>query len=151
MVKKMSYKELKEKYIKIFYKDLTEKDKEKMHLNDYLWHAYSYEVVPCIKGVEAVKEFMKKEKNDVYVFCLYNGYVEEIKDLTYEKLLSMIYWDKIYSDCYVVDKNFKWTFVYTHETADVDEVIKHMKKTKDMYNSYYIGPFFKSLDENEEK
>ena len=144
-------KKLKDKYIEVFYKGLPEKDKEKIHLNDYLWHAYSYEAVPCIEGVEAVKEFMKKEKNDVYVFCLYNGYVEEIKDLTYEKLLKMIYWDKIYSDCYVVDKDFKWTFVYTHETEDVEKVLNHMKKSQNLYDPYYIGPFFKSLDDDYNK
>ena len=144
-------KKLKDKYIEVFYKGLTEKDKEKIYLNDYLWHAYSYEVIPCIKGVDAVKEFKKREKNDVYVFCLYNGYVEEIKDLTYEKLLNMIYWDKIYSDCYVVDKDFKWTFVYTHETEDVEKVLNHMKKNEDLYDSYYIGPFFKSLDDDYNK
>ena len=49
------------------------------------------------------------------------------------KLLNDIEKNMAY-DCYVVDKDFTWTFITTHET-EYDEGIYH-----------YIGPFFKKVD-----
>lgn len=146
----MNFKELQNKYIKYFFKNLTEQDKEKIYFNEYIWHAFSYELIPCLKGLDAVKEFEKRIPNDVYVISIYSGIVEERKNLTYEGLLRMRYMNSTYNDCYVVDKNFRWTFIFTHETLPDEDIAKQIIQNKIEENEvpYYIGPFFMSLDDN---
>ena len=63
----------------------------------------------------------------------------ERQNVTLEELLNND--EVIESDCYIVNKNFTWTFVITHETIfdeEAEEVIG--------YNGYYIGPFFTTID-----
>lgn len=63
-----------------------------------------------------------------------------MKNLTYNKLLRMINENKIYPDCYVVDKNFEWTFVFTHETLEDCSA-------SGFANPCYIGPFFTTIND----
>lgn len=144
----INFKEVKNKYIQTFFNDLTEEDKKKIYFNDYIWHAFTYGKIPCTEGYDAVKEFEKRNQNDVYVISMYSGIVEERTNLTYEKLLRMRYMNSTYNDCYVVDKNFRWTFIFTHETLPNEDIAKQIMQNKIERNEvpYYIGPFFKSLD-----
>ena len=144
----INFKVLKNKYIQIFFNDLTEGDKKRIYFNDYIWHAFTYGKIPCTEGYDAVKEFEKRNQNDVYVISMYSGIVEERKNLTYEELLRMRYMNSTYNDCFVVDKNFRWTFIFTHETLPDENIAKQIMQNKIEGNEvpYYIGPFFKSLD-----
>lgn len=131
---------IKNKYIEIFFKDLTIEEKESIYFKQYMWHTFSYQKVPCLEGLEAINEFKQKIKNDVYLFFQHNDTILEMKNLTYEKLTDMINNELIAADCYVVDKNFEWSFVYTHETIS--------DGTCDFINPYYIGPFFITTNNN---
>ena len=90
-------------------------------------------MVSCLKYADAINEFKKRDKNDVYVFFQETDKVLELKDLSYSELLKI--WGKSDKelDCYVVDKKFEWSFVLTHETLDSED-------------DYYIGPFFTSVN-----
>ena len=144
----INFKVLKNKYIQTFFNDLTEGDKKRIYFNDYIWHAFTYGIIPCTEGYDAVKEFEKRNQNDVYVISMYSGIVVERKNLTYEELLRMRYMNSTYNDCFVVDKNFRWTFIFTHETLPDEDIAKQIMQNKIEGNEvpYYIGPFFKSLD-----
>lgn len=126
--------EIKEKYIKTFFEQLTTKEKQEIYFEQYMWHAFSYKKIKCIDGEDAINEFAKIEKNEVYIFLEHDDNIWKCKDITLKKLFELLGGsEEIAYDCYVVDKDFKWTFITTHET---------------MYNdgSYHnIGPFFKKL------
>ena len=130
----MEINEIKEKYIKTFFEKLTTKEKQEIYFEQYMWHAFSYEKIKCINGEDAINEFAKMKKNEVYVFFEHDDVVWKEKDLTLENLFGLLKDSKEYGyDCYVVDKDFTWTFITTHETM-YDDGIYH-----------YIGPFFKRL------
>lgn len=121
------------KYINTFFSQLTKADKKNIFFDHYLWHAFSYKKVACLEGKLAITEFEKKIINNVYIFSQGDDNFIEKENLTYKQLLDMIRKEIIAPDCYVVDKNFRWTFVFTHETnTNSDE--------------YYIGPFFTSYN-----
>ena len=122
------------KYQETFFSDLTEKDKDEIYFNQYMWHAFSYEKISSIQGEEAINEFAKMCKNEVYIFLEHDDAVLEEKDVTLKKLFEILEHSKeIGYDCYVVSKDFTWTFVTTHETQYNDGIY------------HYIGPFFKMI------
>lgn len=114
---------------------------------DYIWGS-------AIEGKEAIKEFNKKKINDVYVFFDYNDIILERKNLNLLELLKII--DEVeYTDCYVVNKNFTWTFIMTHELECWNELKRYLNGECDMEYitslGYYIGPFFKTINTKEKK
>ncbi|SCG82437.1 hypothetical protein DW1_0829 [Proteiniborus sp. DW1] len=101
-----------------FVDHLTTKEKKDIFLLDddgfcgYLWHVFSYEKRSCLQGPEAEKAFNNEQKNYCYVFWQHSDYaliIENAKMLNSNDL-------KEEQDIYVVDKDFKWTYVKTHET-----------------------------------
>lgn len=79
----------------------------------YLWHVFSYEKRKHLKKEEADQAFNELYKEDYYIFwedgedgiLVKDGNVFKFCDLENEE------------DIYVVDKDFKWTYVKTHETV----------------------------------
>lgn len=143
----IKFNEVKNKYVQTFFKDLTDDDKKSIYFDDYMWHAFTYGKIACVEGYNAINEFNKRKEIDVYVISMYSGIVEERRNLTYEGLMRMRYMNSTYNDCYVVDKDFKWTFIFTHETLPDEDIAKQVMQNKIEENEvpYYIGPFFKSL------
>ena len=131
--------DIKKKYIDTFFSQLTEKDKKECYFEHYMWHAFSYKKIECIEGRKAVDELHKRENNEVYLIFEDNDKVIEKKKVTYAELIDMRAKGKIAWDCYVVDKNLKWCFVFTHET-DIN-----VEGRTDWENPYYIGPFFAEI------
>ena len=79
----------------------------------YLWHLFSYEKKACLKEEQAEKAFNDETKNSCYVFYQHNDYaliLENASKLQSNDLLNE-------TDVYVVDKEFTWTYVRTHETG----------------------------------
>ena len=132
--------DIKKKFINTFFSQLTEKDKKECYFDHYMWHAFSYEKIECIEGRKAIEELHKKN-NEVYLIFEDNDKVVEKKMVTYKELIDMRVKGKIAWDCYVIDKNFNWCFVLTHET-DYDNKAGTFKDCDDLINPYYIGPFF---------
>ncbi|WMM26176.1 DUF4275 family protein [Tissierella sp. MB52-C2] len=102
-----------------FANHLTLEEKKDIYLwnnNDfcgYLWHLFSYEKKECLQGQEAEKAFNDEHKGSCYVFWQHTDYVLilENADVLNSNDLEGEY------DIYVVDKEFNWTYVKTHETG----------------------------------
>lgn len=75
----------------------------------YYWHLFSWVEVPCLEGEEARRAFDAMDYDEAYIFFDWSFHVETIGKTTAAEL------DKGCSDVYVVDKNFRWTYVHTHE------------------------------------
>ena len=43
--------EIKEKYIKTFFEQLTTKEKKEIYFEQYMWHAFSYKKINNIKEI----------------------------------------------------------------------------------------------------
>ena len=106
-----------------FANHLSDKEKEDIFLYGdkyacgYLWHIFSYEKKKCLEGKEAKNAFHNEVKKDCYIFYQHCDEVLLIKDA------SLLHMDDILcetddaykGDIYIVDKDFTWTFVKTHE------------------------------------
>ncbi|HFJ9405333.1 TPA: DUF4275 family protein [Bacillus paranthracis] len=99
-----------------FANHLSDEEKEDIFLYGdkygcgYLWHIFSYEKKKCLEGKEAENTFHNEGKKECYIFYQHCDDVLLIKDAS---LLSM---DDMYKgDIYIVDREFTWTFVKTHE------------------------------------
>ena len=135
---------IKEKYIKHFFKDLTNEDRNECYFDQYMWHAFSYKKIEALEGVQAIKAFEEISKNGVYIFFEHNNNVTEVDNISFQELEYNLKKNKDWEyDCYVVDKHFKWTFVYTHETYLYEG--KNADPNVD-YNIYYIGPFYYKIN-----
>lgn len=107
--------EIEDKWIKVFAGDI--------HLNEsYLWHVFSKNYrQDYLEGDEAIEAFNNLKKKGYYIF--YERYRYDDEDLSeYEnKVFEVFGWSKLKAedlfdcDIYVVDKEFKWTYVSTHE------------------------------------
>jgi hypothetical protein len=102
-----------------FANHISQEEKKSIYLYDdggscgYLWHLFSYEKKDCLKDEQAEKAFNNEPKNSCYVFCQHSDYalvLENASKFTANDLLNE-------TDIYVVDKDFNWTYVKTHETG----------------------------------
>jgi len=98
--------------------DLNEKSA--IHMYDsgwfcgYLWHLFSYKRKDCLEGEKAIEAFNQEFKKDCYLFYQHSDYallVENADAMNFNHLV-----EEIGEDIYIVDKEFRWTFVMTHET-----------------------------------
>lgn len=134
---------IKNTYIDNFFDKLTKEDKDSIYFNDFMWHAFSSEKVSAIEGINAIQEFKKNERSSVYIFFQNKDIILERENLTYNDLLSIIkedVWNNM--DCYVVAKDFQWTFVCTHETCIPNEFDMEVDEERDFEDFPSIGPFF---------
>ena len=101
---------------------LTSDEKKRIFLNGscgYLWHLFSYKKRACLQGEEANKAFNNIPKGSCYVF-----YQRTNDALIIENLSSFSVDDlNEESDIYIVDREFNWTYIKTHEEG-------------------YLGPYF---------
>lgn len=102
-----------------FANHMNPKEKSAIYLHDnngacgYLWHLFSYEKRDCLKGEEAEQAFNDEKKNSCYIFYQHTDdalILEEAAAFNANDLLGEI-------DVYVVDKEFNWTYVKTHEVG----------------------------------
>lgn len=107
-----------------FANHLSQEEKEAIFLHDangacgYLWHLFSYEKTDCYTNNEAESAFDLVEKDSCYVFYQHSDYALIIEDAS--QLKANLFNNE--EDIYIVDKQFHWTFVRTHES--------------------YLGPYF---------
>ncbi len=79
-------------------------------VNNYLWHAFSYEIAPCEKDcADALYNGLAKDQCLLLLNNEYTGYVLKNADpLTADKLEE-------YGDIIIAADDYKWTYVHTHE------------------------------------
>jgi hypothetical protein len=113
--------DLRKKWEEAFVSHLGPMEKKQIHLHTvsgssgFLWHVFSYEKRVCEKEEQAVLAFNQQYKNTCLIFFQHADevfLVEEASDLKAEDLLLA---DGEHADLYIVDREFKWTFVVTHE------------------------------------
>lgn len=101
---------LRKKWVDIFLKDVNT---EGAYIDQFLWHAFSYN---RIKGLEreAAQQALADEKKEV-LYLFFNDEddtrcyrLENAESFNHEML-------RYYEDIYVVDEDFAWTYVFTHE------------------------------------
>lgn len=98
---------------------LSYKDKKKIFLYDedgfcgYLWHLFSYKRRASLQEEQADTAFNKEWKETCYVFYQHS---EEAYILEKSKAITADLFENE-EDVYIVDKDFNWTYVRTHETG----------------------------------
>lgn len=116
-------KELRNQWEEAFAKHLSKSEKRKIYFHQHLWHVFSYDKLFCLERQKARAAFNMKKKNACYIFYQNNEntlLLENAIGLKAEDILNEI--DGYITDVYVVDKDFSWTYVHTHE--------------------YFLGPYF---------
>ena len=108
-------KDLRERWLDTFAADVSEEDLGKHVLvgGGYLWHIFSYKLVPCLEGDAARRALAELPDTECYRF--YKEYPPQdqprIKAIEMSEVSSLP--DDL--DWYLVDKDFTWTYVHTHE------------------------------------
>ncbi|MBT2680808.1 DUF4275 family protein [Bacillus sp. ISL-35] len=104
-----------------FANHLDEKEKEAIYLLDdrdfggYLWHLFSNKKKDCLEGEKAEEAFNNERKNKCFVFFQHSDFALLLENASTFHTDDLI--DEIGTDMYIVDKQFRWTFVLTHETG----------------------------------
>jgi len=115
-----------EKWVRAFARDVPKKQiKEQMipENGGFLWHAFSWKLVPCLKGDAARAEYNNISKNGA-VECMYfpqnrtyrrkagHGNPAPLNDnhMTAEQIDN-----EGLMEFYVIGKNYLWCYVCTHE------------------------------------
>ncbi len=109
--------QLRQQWELVFVSHLNNQEKEEIFLHDedgicgYLWHAFSYKKVDCLEAAAAEKAFNDVSKDHCYVFY------QHLDNVFLLEKPSSLKAEDFYSeeDIYIVDKEFKWTYVKTHE------------------------------------
>ncbi len=112
---------LRKKWEYNFANHLSDKEKKSIYLLDnggycgYLWHLFSYEKKDCLEGEKAEVAFNNERKNKCYVFFQHSDFALLIENASLIDIDVLM--DEAGIDIFVVDKEFHWTFVITHETG----------------------------------
>ena len=119
----ISYREIeawgvyyRQKWKDIFANHLSKEERDEIYLDYFLWHLFSYEKREYLELDKAREAFNSLKKGEIYIFSQHldnlfivkNG--EELKAESLQKLIGYID-----SDIYIVDKDFSWTYLTTHE------------------------------------
>lgn len=111
---------LRKQWEESFANHLSDKEKKSIYFYDdengfsgYLWHLFSYERRKCLKEEHADIAFNKEMKESCYVF-----YQHSDDALILDNASSLTAMDFVNEeDIYIVDKEFNWTYIVTHETG----------------------------------
>ncbi len=83
-----------------------------------LWHIFSWKLVPCLEGDAARQALSERPEETVYLFC-YEYPPEGVplsRALTRTEALALPEPEThCGADWYLVDRDFTWTYVHTHE------------------------------------
>ncbi|WLR57370.1 DUF4275 family protein [Mesobacillus subterraneus] len=121
--------DLRQKWESAFASQLSPKEKRQIFLHDkggasgFLWHLFSYEKRKCEKEEQAELAFDNQYKDTCLIFFQHSDEVWKVKDASDLTAKDLLMTDGEYADLYIVDRDFRWTFVVTHEQG-------------------WIGPFF---------
>ena len=103
-------------WLEVFAADIPNKAIEKYvkAIGNYIWHIFSCELLDksrYLTGEAAKKAYDKIDKSDAIFIDWFKD--EETHDITWElKTANTL---DSFIEVYVVDKNFKWTYIKTHE------------------------------------
>ncbi|MFS1518814.1 DUF4275 family protein [Bacillus sp. SCS-151] len=94
-----------------FTNSVSESMKHDIHFNEFLWHVFSNKLLSCLEGKEAMEAFDEIEKDSCCVFYQSHDFAWKLECANILKAKDFMN----EQDIYVVDSNYKWTYVNTHE------------------------------------
>lgn len=100
------------KWETVFTGMVSEQQKRDIYYDQFKWHVFSYNVIPCLQGEEAMAAFNTVTKTDCYVF--YQNRYGMWKYSNAKNLQATDFTTQ--QDMYITDVNFKWTYIQTHES-----------------------------------
>ena len=121
----MQNKEFSEKWLEAFANTLSKEQTNKVGIgvdNGFLWHAFSFNLVSCLKGEAARQAYYRVDKSDAkqafYEICSENPVQYAISDeepitSDYSTASKIDESDKV--EVYIIGKDFKWCYIRTHE------------------------------------
>lgn len=95
----------------MFLNDMSKSQKNSIYLSNYLWHVFSYEKLDCLEREEAIKSFNRIKKHECYIFYQRNDNSLALRNAQNIKAEDF---NEEY-DIYIVDRDFTWTYIHTHE------------------------------------
>ena len=101
-----------EQWETVFTGMVSEQKKRDIYYDQFKWHVFSYNVVPCLQGEEAMAAFDTATKTDCYVF--YQNRYGMWKFSGAKNIQATDF--STQQDIYITDVNFKWTYIQTHES-----------------------------------
>lgn len=117
----MTQKEFKAKWISTFVPDLTQRQYHMCYVNQYLWHVFSFEIIPkgqVLVGDDARKAYARADKQGAVTIQLW-----EVSDafITLPIAEQQKDWKAIdhIPELYVVSKDWTWTYISTHENDNI--------------------------------
>ena len=114
-------KTVKNRWLDTFAAGVPEKDLGERVLaeGNFLWHLFSWELVPHLTGDAAQKALAEHAGEELYLF--YYEYPPEgaplVRRVSGPADLPPEQDSLIGADWYVVDKDFTWTYAHTHEDS----------------------------------
>ena len=124
----MTEKEFRQKFLEAFAKNTTkEQKKEAFRGGDYLWHIFSYGLIPCLEGDAASIEFDKANKRGAIAVHYDCGVIHDYKKLGNKSLTAKEVDDSGLVEYYIIGEDFSWAYVITHEGGS---------------NGFGLGPYF---------
>lgn len=110
---------------------LSAAEKAGVYLHDsdgacgYLWHLFSWKKAECLEGDSADAAFSWAEKAGCYLF-----YQHCDKALILDDAFALQTCDLLgEEDVYITDRQFRWTYVRTHETGLCGPYFHHLDKS----------------------
>ena len=111
---------VRERWLDAFAEGVSEADLGRHVLADgnYLWHLFSWKLVPCLEGEDAKKALAEVPEEEFYLF--YNEHppqgASRVRPISKAEALSMGPPEShAGADWYLVDRDFTWTCAHTHE------------------------------------
>lgn len=96
------------------WKDKFVGDQTAPHLDNYLWHIFSFEATKSVNGEEALQELEKQFVAEMLIFNEPQQYL--IKCSGKIPKLEM---EDFFDDIYLCHHNMKWTYVIPHEIPEI--------------------------------
>ncbi|MGO4371237.1 DUF4275 family protein [Paenibacillus sp. 2TAB19] len=104
--------ELRDRWEWLFARGIDQTFKKEIYLEQYLWHLFSYKKLSGLAEAEAEDAFHTQDKGECYLFYQNRDHVLYIADAS--RLTADLL--RMEQDVYVVDRDFRWTYVNTHES-----------------------------------
>ena len=115
----MEKNEFEKKWLNTFIPSLTDKQYGGCFVDQYLWHVFSYRLIPeekVLTGDMARKAYDNIDKENAIMIQIWD---DEILEETEKLIDEYKSWEAIEDipEIFIVDKDWKWTYVSTHENG----------------------------------
>lgn len=115
----MNVQEFEKKWLEKFAPHMTQEQYDSCYIDQYLWHVFSYEIIPrekVLTGDAARAAYDAADKEGAITIRLWDISKDIRTAEIIEKYKKAKPLDKV-QEFYVVDKDWKWTYVSTHENG----------------------------------